>query len=65
MWHGLGEMTSNNGEQYIGQYCQDKKHGHGLYKWSDGRIYHGKWLDNKKTLKCVFQETGHIYKGNY
>ncbi len=26
----------------------DKKEGHGVYKWSDGRVYDGNWLRGKQ-----------------
>jgi hypothetical protein len=25
----------------MGEYKDDKKHGYGIYKWSDGRLYLG------------------------
>ena len=30
-----------NGRKYEGMYEVDKKHGHGVYTWHDGRVYDG------------------------
>ena len=28
-------------------YLKGKKHGFGKYRWADGAVYEGDWLDNK------------------
>jgi len=33
---------------FSGEYYLDKKHGHGLYTWSDGRRYDGMWQNGKQ-----------------
>ena len=31
----------------IGQYKQGKKNGYVVFKWADGRSYHGQYVDDK------------------
>jgi len=37
----------------------DKKHGFGIYRWADGRVYEGNWFNGKQhgTGKYVLQDT--------
>ena len=30
---------------YFQEYFEDKKHGHGVFEWSDGRKYIGEWIN--------------------
>lgn len=32
----------------MGEYKDDKKHGYGIYKWADGRLYLGQWMRGKQ-----------------
>lgn len=40
---GRGRMIGENGNIYIGEYLNDKKHGHGTYKWPSGTSYTGEF----------------------
>ncbi len=31
-----------------GEWQDDQKHGHGLYRWTNGECYEGQWLTNLK-----------------
>ena len=33
----------------MGEYKDDKKHGYGIYKWADGRLYLGQWMKGKQN----------------
>ena len=33
---------------FDGQYVDDRKSGHGIYLWADGRAYNGEWLNGKQ-----------------
>ena len=35
----------------IGEWMDDKRHGKGVMKWVDGRIYNGKWMDDSAKAK--------------
>ncbi len=41
-------MTYSNGNQYEGDYVEGNKHGMGIYKWADGRIYEGQFINDKR-----------------
>ena len=40
-------FTYANGEIYIGEYKNDKRHGQGTFSFNDGTQYVGKWKNNK------------------
>lgn len=33
----------------------NKMHGHGVFKWTDGRIYEGEYQNDRKNGKGVFK----------
>jgi hypothetical protein len=47
MFHGMGKLRSPNG-QYIGQFQNGKKWGHGMFKWNDGSFYEGDYSNDLK-----------------
>ena len=38
---GQGTMTYGNGDKYVGEWINDKKHGQGTYTYSNGQIVRG------------------------
>ena len=47
MFHGMGKLRSPNG-QYIGQFQNGKKWGHGMFRWNDGSFYEGDYSNDMK-----------------
>ena len=45
--HGYGFYIYDDKVIYDGQFVNDKKEGYGIYKWTDGRAYHGWWKSGK------------------
>ena len=45
--HGKGLLKWKDGKQYLGEFVNDKREGHGTFLWKDGRIYDGAWKDGK------------------
>uniref|UniRef100_A0A673T5H1 Radial spoke head 1 homolog n=1 Tax=Suricata suricatta TaxID=37032 RepID=A0A673T5H1_SURSU len=41
-----GTYKFKNGARYIGEYVENKKHGHGTFIYPDGSRYEGEWMDN-------------------
>ena len=41
-------LITNDGSLYKGNFIDDVIAGRGKYKWSDGRIYDGQWVNNMK-----------------
>ena len=69
-----GQGTYNyrlNGDQYIGEFKDDKRHGQGTYTWADGSQYIGEWKDNKQngqgttTWLSGGKQTGIYENGEY
>ena len=46
-------ITYGNG-RYHGQTLNGKRHGRGVYTWTDGNRYEGEWRDGKRTGRGVF-----------
>ena len=62
---GEGEYTYANGDQYTGNWINNKKEGRGvmIYK-QNGEKYEGQWKNSKKhgNGKYIF-ESGDVYEG--
>jgi hypothetical protein len=44
--HGYGVLTYGSGNIYEGNYANGKRNGKGKFKYTDGRILDGNWLDD-------------------
>ena len=44
---GKGISKYKDGSTYEGNYKNGQKNGTGKYSWPDGKVYYGKWLNNK------------------
>ena len=45
-WHNcFGTFTSTNGNKYVGEYKDDKRHGQGTATFANGNKYVGEWRD--------------------
>ncbi|KAL3903994.1 MAG: hypothetical protein SGARI_005131, partial [Bacillariaceae sp.] len=50
----------------VGGYRFDQRHGKGIYKWHDGRIYDGEFLEDKRHGKGKFiWPDGAVYIGDF
>ena len=59
-------MIWPDNRSYIGEYCQDKKHGNGIFLWSDNRTYIGGWSMGKQHGIGVFiSSDGETKKGEW
>jgi len=51
---------------YIGEWKDEKKNGHGKFTWEDGRIYEGDWKDDMMTGYGTFTwPDGSRYEGQW
>ncbi|KAJ1432769.1 hypothetical protein B484DRAFT_447617 [Ochromonadaceae sp. CCMP2298] len=63
--HGFGRALWVHGDSYDGQWRDDMRHGHGIYK-SEGGIYTGQWrADNHHGLGEMRWEDGDSYNGQW
>jgi len=45
---GEGFWINEIGDEYQGFFKNDKKNGKGTYKWANGNIYNGEFLDDMR-----------------
>jgi hypothetical protein len=65
-WHGFGQATFANGDEYRGEYRFDQRHGRGKYSWNDGRVYDGMFREDKRHGPGTFMwPDGAIYTGEF
>jgi len=56
--HGrmVGNMKVYFKFKNIGEYYMDKKQGHGVYTWADGRKYDGMWENGKQHKEGIYYD---------
>jgi len=61
-----GTFTYINGDEYVGQWCQGKKHGKGTYTYAkDGSSLVGEWDNGKMTSGKWIFPNGTFYSGKF
>jgi len=66
--HGNGKMKYDNGNEYDGQWKNNKRDGKGTTKYTpSGNVYTGTWKTGKRHGFGVFHinKTGDVYRGNW
>ena len=64
--NGQGTYTWSDGEQYIGEWKDNKKNGLGTYTFADGDKYVGEWKDDKKNGQGTYTyANGRKYVGEW
>ncbi|XP_012586648.1 PREDICTED: MORN repeat-containing protein 3 [Condylura cristata] len=65
-----GQVHATNGDRYVGEWRDGKKHGKGTQIWKKGAVYEGDWKHGKRdghgTLSLPDPETGRhrrVYSG--
>jgi hypothetical protein len=53
MKDGFGELTRKSGFRYVGDWANDRKHGHGVAYWPDGSHY-GNSIPSSLTFSSLF-----------
>jgi hypothetical protein len=48
---GKGVYTFSNGDQYKGEYYDNRRHGKGIYNYANGGVYEGEYKDGIKDGK--------------
>ena len=49
--HGTASWA--DGEKYVGEWRNGKRHGKGTKVWANGRKYVGEWKNNKRQEKII------------
>ena len=64
--NGRGTATCTNGDNYVGEFKDDKIHGQGTYTYANGDKYVGEHKDNKKHGQgTLTYANGHKYVGEF
>jgi len=65
--HGNGKMRYDNGNEYDGQWKNNKRDGKGTTRYASGNVYIGMWSKGKRHGFGVFhiEKSGDIYRGNW
>ena len=66
---GQGTLTSPGWYNYVGQWKNDKFHGHGTLTWSNGDKYEGEWKDGRRNGQGILSYSvpccGQKYRGEW
>ena len=63
---GLGNEEFANGDDYEGDYQEDKFHGRGKYFWKNGTVYKGDFKNHQMEGEGCWQSpNGDTYEGEY
>ena len=61
---GTAELFMANNDHFIGQMANNRKHGKGVYKYSDGTVYEGEFREDSQTGRGVLRYlNGDVYEG--
>lgn len=62
----VGRQNDKNGDYYIGEFVNGKKHGIGMQFWANGNSYKGDFINNKITGKGTYLGAdGTKYTGDF
>lgn len=64
---GIGQAIFPNGDMYVGEYMENRRHGIGTYVWGgEGNMYIGSWVNGQRAGwgRMVFADGGR-YLGNW
>ena len=67
-YHGQGHLIAMNGDEYIGQFRDGQKSGHGKMIYSStGNIYEGEWAEDEHhgNGKLTEAATGNVFEGGW
>jgi len=64
--HGYGTFVADNGNEYEGEWKNDKREGHGKAKYNTGDVYIGNWKNCKRHRHgTMYIENGDVYEGGW
>ena len=46
-YHGKGVGSGSSGNRYVGEFQNNRWHGHGTLTYANGRVESGKWENDK------------------
>lgn len=64
-WTGYGRLSNGDGDFYEGGLKNDHKHGTGIMKFADGRIFEGKYIRGQMIEGKMTYQDGSVYGGSW
>ncbi len=62
--NGYGTYTTNNGDKYVGEFKDGKRHGKGTLTFPHGGVYVGEFQNDKEHGRATYtRSSGEIWKG--
>ena len=58
-------INYSNGDKYIGEIRNDKRHGRGTYTWANGSKFSGEFENDFRTYGTYTFVSGNVYKGEF
>eukprot|EP01036_Dinobryon_divergens_P022288 gene22288-30531_t len=64
--HGIGRFIYENGDEYEGEWANDKKHGKGIYRMVNGDVFEGEFKDGQRCGRGTYKyASGALYSGDF
>ena len=64
-WTGYGKLSNGDGDFYEGGLKNDHKHGTGIMKFADGRVFEGEYIRGQMIQGKMTYQDGSIYGGSW
>jgi hypothetical protein len=64
-WTGYGRLSNGDGDFYEGGLKNDHKHGTGVMKFADGRVFEGEYIRGQMIQGKMTYQDGSIYGGSW
>jgi len=64
-WTGFGRLSNGDGDFYEGGLKNDHKHGTGIMRFADGRVFEGEYIRGQMIQGKMTYQDGSIYGGSW
>lgn len=64
-WTGYGRLSNGDGDFYEGGLKNDHKHGTGIMRFADGRVFEGEYIRGQMIQGKMTYQDGSIYGGSW
>ena len=64
-WTGFGRLSNGDGDFYQGGLKNDHKHGTGIMRFADGRVFEGEYIRGQMIQGQMTYQDGSIYGGSW
>jgi hypothetical protein len=64
-WTGYGRLSNGDGDFYEGGLKNDHKHGVGVMKFADGRVFEGEYIRGQMIQGKMTYQDGSVYGGSW